>query len=145
MKLIFNTGVSSPIRLSKLCRDDVYLRVYRHIKPTPTPPQKWGPCCLCSMFWISSKFKHVLIFYLFICIYFLSLFWSSEKDTKIPLNNGYSWWGDGTDSLLDAGNVLYLDVGGGFVTYSHIKIHEAVHLRFGHFTDRIYLNFKKFK
>lgn len=36
----------------------------------------------------------------------------------------------------------YFDLGKGSVMYSHIKIHQAVHLRFGHFTDRIYLNFK---
>ena len=44
-------------------------------------------------------------------------------------------------SLLDAGNVLCLDLGDGFMTYSHVKVNRAVHLRSGHFTDKIYLNF----
>lgn len=45
-------------------------------------------------------------------------------------------------SLLDARNVPYLDLGDGFVMSSHVKIHQAVHLRFGHLTGRIRLNFK---
>ena len=45
--------------------------------------------------------------------------------------------------FLDVGNVLYLDLGEGFVMYSHVKINQIVYLRFWHFIDdKIHLNFK---
>lgn len=37
-----------------------------------------------------------------------------------------------------AGNSLYLDLGGGYMVYAHVKMFLVVYLRFMHFTNVSY-------